>query len=411
MKKIIRFSKLFLVFCVVSALIIVSGIYRTATAGINLGLDFAPGLLNEVRIAPGAFSVSYNGTARVVVQSGASGISLIVTGAGAENTTHNYFYSAYPTVALLTDALAAVDGVRVNVSAPPETATDGLFVDASVSTVLAPDTPYLFHYVDAARPVSVADVRGSLASLEKADVKQVGLEEERAFQVRVPDTGEAGGNQAMQESVLSLLRTSFGRDSVAVIRTDFIGAQFSQSLAFKSLITVLATLVLIWIYSTIRFKWDFALGAVLAISHDALIMFTFISWTQLEFSTVILASILTIIGYSINDTIVVLDRVRENMRTVKVKKFTDHLDTAQTEVLSRTVITTITTLLAVLSLYLFTTGSMKDFALCLIVGMISGVYSTIFVTGGFLALCRKNWQPSDKEKIVLAAAQPSRIQT
>jgi preprotein translocase subunit SecF len=410
MKKVIHFSRLFLVICVLSALAIISGAFRIATRGINFGLDFAPGLLNEVRIAPAAFSLAYNGTARVVVQTGAEGISIIVTGAGAENTTENYFYAAYPTVESLTGALSAIDGISVNVTSPPQTQTAGLFVDASVSTVLTPNAPYLFHYVDAAFPVTVADVRDSLASIEKGDIKQVGSENERAFQIRVPDTGEAGGNQAMQEAVLSLLRASFGRDSVAVIRTDFIGASFSQSLALKSIITVLFTLVLIWVYSTIRFKWDFALGAVIAITHDALIMFAFISWTQIEFSTVILASILTIIGYSINDTIVVLDRVRENMKTVKVKKFTEHLDMAQTEVLTRTIITTITTMLAVLSFYVFTTGSMKDFALCLIAGMISGVYSTIFITGGFIALCRKNWQPSDKEKITLVQAKPSRIQ-
>jgi preprotein translocase subunit SecF len=237
-----------------------------------------------------------------------------------------------------------------------------------------------------------------LAAVGNAAVKQVGLDEENAFQIRIPDTGEEGGNQALQDRILTLLRNAYGTDSVAVIRTDFIGAQFSQSLAVKSIITLLLTLALIWVYSTVRFKWDFALGAVLAILHDALIMLAFIAWTQIEFSTVILASILTIIGYSINDTIVVLDRVRENMKTVKVKKFVDHLDMAQTEILSRTIITTVTTMLAVVALYIFTTGSMEDFALCLIVGMISGVYSTIFVTGGFIALSRRNWKPGEQEK-------------
>jgi preprotein translocase subunit SecF len=92
------------------------------------------------------------------------------------------------------------------------------------------------------------------------------------------------------------------------------------------------------------------------------------------------------------------------LKTVKVKKFTDHLDMAQTEILSRTIITTVTTMLAGVALYIFTTGSMEDFALCLIVGMISGVYSTIFISGGFIALCRKNWKAGEQEKNASSAS-------
>ena len=139
---------------------------------------------------------------------------------------------------------------------------------------------------------------------------------------------------------------------IAVIKTDFIGSQFSSSLVLQSIILVAATLLLIWLYSTIRFRWDFALGAVLAITHDALIMIAFIAWTDLEMNSTMIAAILTIIGYSINDTIVVLDRVRENMKTVKVTKFTELLNLSQTEILGRTVITTVTTLLAVFALYI-----------------------------------------------------------
>ena len=92
--------------------------------------------------------------------------------------------------------------------------------------------------------------------------------------------------------------------------------------------------------------------------------------------------------------------MRENIKTVKVTKFSDLLDISQTEILGRTVITTVTTLLAVFSLYFFTTGSMKEFALALIVGMISGVYSTIMIASAFIALVRRNWKPSDEEKKV-----------
>jgi preprotein translocase subunit SecF len=404
MKKIIRFSRLFLLFSVVSLLIILSGVYRIATQGINFGLDFAPGLLIEARIAAPAFSLTYSGSARAVVQTNSTGLSIIVSGAGAENATYNYAYADYAKSDLgaLTAAIGTLDGITVQRKAPASAPVSTFFIDSSVSTVLSPSVPFVFHVSDSSKVITADEVRDALIPAGNAQVKQLGAPGENAFQVRIPDTGAESNNQDLQDTVLSVLRAAYGADSVAVIKTDFIGAQFSHSLALKSIIMVLLTLVLIWVYSTIRFQWDFALGAVIAIAHDALIMLTFIAWTQIEFSTVILASILTIIGYSINDTIVVLDRVRENVKILKVQKFIDHLDTAQTEILSRTIITTVTTLLAVASLFVFTTGTMKDFALCLIIGMISGVYSTIFITGGFISFTRKNWKPADQSgKIAL----------
>jgi preprotein translocase subunit SecF len=278
------------------------------------------------------------------------------------------------------------------------TSSVAIFPDASVSTVLSAAVPYGFHYQGSTETPADA-VRNALAGLDNAAVQQVGDAAESRFQIRVSDR-EAAANTAneeseaststLAESVATDLRAAFGAENVAIISTDFVGAQFSKSLAFKSIWVVLATLVLIWVYSTVRFKWDFALGAVLAIVHDALVMLAFIAWGQIEFTTTILAAILTIIGYSINDTIVVLDRVRENSTKVSPSTpITEILNTAQTEILSRTIFTTVTTLLAVIALFIFTTGSMKDFALCLIVGMISGVYSTIYISGAFIAFVRR----------------------
>jgi preprotein translocase subunit SecF len=149
------------------------------------------------------------------------------------------------------------------------------------------------------------------------------------------------------------------------------------------------TLLLILVYASVRFKPQFAIGAVLAIAHDALIMVAFITWSRMEFNTTTIAAILTILGYSINDTIVVFDRIREVRRLYPDDGFTELLNRAITETLGRTIITTLTTMLAVLSLYIFTSGSMKDFALALLVGMVSGVYSTIFIACGFTSLWQK----------------------
>ncbi len=151
-----------------------------------------------------------------------------------------------------------------------------------------------------------------------------------------------------------------------------------------------ATLVLIFAYSAIRFKWDFALAAVIAIIHDSMIMISFISFIQMEFSTTTLAAILTIIGYSINATVVILDRVRSDIKVVEAKTFREILNSALTSTLSRSIITTLTTLFAVLSLFFFTTGTIHDFSLALTVGLISGCYSSIFIAGAFILCVRKN---------------------
>jgi preprotein translocase subunit SecF len=166
------------------------------------------------------------------------------------------------------------------------------------------------------------------------------------------------------------------------------------------------TLLLIMVYASIRFKPQFAVGAALAIAHDALIIVAFVAWTRMEFNTTTIAAILTILGYSINDTIVIFDRIRENRRIYPDEKLVDILDRSLTETLGRTVITTMTTMLAVLSLYIFTTGSMKDFALCLITGMVSGVYSTIFIASGLVNFWNVQAMKRSGKKNPLAASGP-----
>ncbi|MDE7392638.1 MAG: protein translocase subunit SecF, partial [Treponemataceae bacterium] len=202
---------------------------------------------------------------------------------------------------------------------------------------------------------------------------------------------EGDTQQSIQERTHAALTAAFGADKVAIVKSDFIGAQFSRTLIRDSVVLVLLTLVLIWLYSTIRFHWDFALAAVIAIIHDALIMVTFITWSQMEFSTTTLAAILTIIGYSINATVVILDRVRSNMKHIETDKFTDILNISLTETLSRSIITTVTTLFAVVSLFVFTTGTIHDFALALIVGLLSGAYSSIFIAGAFISCVRRTY--------------------
>ena len=398
-KKVIHFSKGFVPCVILSVLLILSGIFVLITKGLNLGIEFKAGLLEDIRIAPTALELTYSGPANVSVQVTGIGMTVIVSGVGAENASYEIPYVRYRTVAEVASALNDIAGVNAVVrSAPDQTAVD-LFASSESSSLLG-TSPFRLHYIGAAtRDYSAEDVRSALSSMNDVSVKMVGDSKSNSFQIRAGDDGsDPEASKKIQQAIASRLSSAFGEDMIAVIKTDFIGSQFSSSLVLQSIILVAATLLLIWLYSTIRFRWDFALGAVLAITHDALIMIAFIAWTGLEMNSTMIAAILTIIGYSINDTIVVLDRVRENMKTVKVTKFTELLNLSQTEILGRTVITTVTTLLAVFALYIFTSGSMKEFALALIVGMISGVYSTIMIASAFIALVRRNWKPSDEEK-------------
>lgn len=387
MKKIIQFSKFFPVAVVLSAVIIIAGIASVATRGINFGLDFKPGMIEEIKIATSVLEVTYNGTATVSLEVSDDGVQIVVSGIGEENRTVTIPYSEVNTVSDLAAKINAVNGVSANIKKDMPLPKDGLFVNSGSSKNLG-EKPLNLFVADENATVTADDVRETLKSFNDVDVKALGADSGRSFQIRMGVTGEEG--KTIQADANKALVEKFGADKVAFVKSDFIGAQFSHSLIRDSIILVLATLVLIFIYSAIRFHWDFALAAVIAIIHDSLIMVSFISFIQMEFSTTTLAAILTIIGYSINATVVILDRVRSDIKVVEAKTFKEILNSALSSTLSRSIITTVTTLFAVLALFFFTTGTIHDFSLALTVGLISGCYSSIFIAGAFILAVRKN---------------------
>lgn len=394
MKKTVHFSKYIVLAVVLSSILILSGLYPMLTKGFNFGIDFKPGLVQDVRIVAPAMNISYNGSASVTAEINPTDISLVISGVGAENETIVYSFDEYPTVEILAAAMSNQEGITA--TALNGSASTKMLFASTITSNLLTNVPYNLYYGGDTQFATVDTVRNALSNLKDVSVKELGTGNDIQFQIRMGDSGEENSGSAnMQQAVNYALQETFGKDNIAIIKTDFIGAQYSSSLIYQSVLLVLAALFLIWLYATIRFKWDFALASVIAITHDALIILSFIAWSQMEFNTVTLAAILTIIGYGINDTVVVLDRVRENMRKINTKNFMQIVDQSQTDCFGRTMITTITTLLAVLSLCIFTTGSIHDFALALIIGMISSAYSTIMITTAFLAVTRKNWKPSD----------------
>lgn len=246
--------------------------------------------------------------------------------------------------------------------------------------------PGMIEEVEISNATGIEEVRDALSGLGGVSVKKIGSADSSFYQIR-------SGISEDDSQITNALNAKYGAANVAVQKTDFIGSSMSASLARNSILLLLGTMVLIWLYATVRFHWDFALGAIIALVHDIFIMFTFIIWSQLEFSTTVLAAVLTIVGYSINATVVILDRVRYNLPLMEVKKFGEILDQSLTDTLTRSIITTATTFFAVLALYIFTTGSIKDFALAMMVGLLSGFYSSIFISSGFIDLTRRNWKP------------------
>jgi len=160
-------------------------------------------------------------------------------------------------------------------------------------------------------------------------------------------------------------------------RTELVGPKVSDELFLNGVYAVVSAILAILFYIWIRFEWQFGLGAVVALSHDVISTIGIFSLLGLEFNLSTVAAVLTIAGYSINDTVVVFDRVRENLRKYKTKPMADLLNQSANETLSRTVMTSITTLLALVALYFLGGEIIRDFAFAMIWGVIIGTYSSV----------------------------------
>lgn len=387
----IKFSKGFIPCAIISILVIIAGIVGFVTKGINFGIDFKPGLIEEVRVAPPVAEITYSGSANATVDISTVKLDVVISGIGDENNTYTYNFADYTNVQALADAMnGQIKGINVKVRNGGFDTTK-MFLNSNVSNKLSSDV--LFVYPSGTSDITTDDVRNAFASLPSASVKQLGEGADASYQVRI-GVSETDKQADILSSINQKLYDAFGKENVAVVKTDFIGSTSSKSNTIKGIIMFVCTMILIWAYAAIRFHWDFALGSIIALLHDTLIMFTFITWSQIEFSTTVLAAVLTIVGYSINATVVILDRIRYNIKYMpEAKNFKDILNAALNSTFTRSVLTTVTTLFAVVSLYVFTTGSIKDFALSMIVGLISGMYSSIFISSGFILLFRKNWKP------------------
>jgi preprotein translocase subunit SecF len=411
MKRIVRFSRFFLPAAIISTVLALSGIAGyVIKGGFNLGVDFQAGLLQEIRFAPTAFSLIWAGRGSASVSFDRNKLDIVVSGAGVESRTVSFPFAEYGTVGALVAAIRSSDsleGISVDLKASPDIQCQWLIFSAQTNPLLGAEPVGVHFLAPGTASVTIREVRESLVSLGRTvSVQQLGQDTDQHFMIRLEDS-EVEVEKISGEKILSVLEAYFGQGNVAVIRSDYVDSRFSKDLTDQAGTLLGLTLLLILIYSSVRFKPQFAIGAVLAIIHDGLIMVAFVVWSRMEFNTTTIAAILTILGYSINDTIVIFDRIRETRRIYPEDSFVTVLNRSLSETLGRTIITTVTTMLAVVFLFIFTTGSMRDFALALLVGMVSGVYSTIFIASGFVHFW--DLQAKKREQQKKTALNPAKL--
>ena len=248
-------------------------------------------------------------------------------------------------------------------------------------------------------PIDTADISAALESVGVPGVTVQYFGTNRDVLLRIPPTGETN-NAALSQKVFDTLSAAVG-GKAELRRVEFVGPQVGEELTEKGGLAVLYSLLGILIYVALRFEWRFAVGAVAATIHDAIIVLGVFSVFQLDFDLNVLASILTVVGYSLNDTIVIFDRVRENFRKMRKGTPLEIMNQSVNETMSRTIITAGTVFLVVVALYLFGGETLRGFSLALIVGVISGTFSTIYIASNvaiLLGVSRHDLMPTPKEE-------------
>ena len=260
-------------------------------------------------------------------------------------------------------------------------------------------------------PIRIEELRDAVEALNLGDVKvqsltEDGVESQTKFLIQVeqiesvedPPAAPEADDDVLSDAprsereepvdtmglVESKLNEVFGAVGFEIIKTDFVGRRVSEELLESGVKAIIYSIALLLIYITLRFEFKYAIGAVLALLHDVTITTGAFVFSQKALNLPIVAALLTIVGYSLNDTIVVFDRVRENMRRMRRLEFNDMVNASVNEVLPRTLITSGTTLITVSFLWWLGGGVIQDFAFALIVGVLVGTYSSVFIASAFV---------------------------
>jgi preprotein translocase subunit SecF len=237
--------------------------------------------------------------------------------------------------------------------------------------------------------VSISDIRRALTPIGLGDsvIQDFGQEGQNEYLIRLERTSIELGS--LGEKIRGALAAQFGQNQAEIRRIESVGPKVGKELRQRATWSVIAATVMMGLYIWFRFELRFGVGAVIALIHDVLVTIGALLLANYEFDLTIVAALLTIVGFSVNDTVIVCDRIRENMRKTKREGLEKVINTSINETLSRTIITTGTALLVLVALFVLGGAVIRPFAFALLVGFFSGVYSTIFIASPVILLWEK----------------------
>jgi len=244
--------------------------------------------------------------------------------------------------------------------------------------------------------INIAEIRQSFLNMNLGDVtvKKFGQKNDYLVKIEMKETDDENFIKSINDKLSSDLGSQ-----INFRRVESVGPKVSNELLRDGLLAISLSLAAMLFYIWIRFEWQFSLGAILALVHDVIVTLGIFSLLTYEINLSIVAAVLTIVGYSMNDTVVIFDRIRENLKKYSKISTSDICDTSINHTLSRTLITSITTLLALLSIYIFGGEILKGFSFAMIIGVIVGTYSSIFVATPILNYTRVSQKTVLKEDI------------
>jgi len=245
--------------------------------------------------------------------------------------------------------------------------------------------------------VNPEQIRSALAPVvgEDAAVQPIGDEVDHEFLINVASTEKETDLAGLSDLIAKEFEKTFGADGFEVRRTEMVGPKVGHELRRKGMLAVLFSLLGMLAYIWFRFEFRFGVGAVIALAHDVVITLGVLSITNTAIDLPIIAALLTVVGYSVNDTIIVCDRIRENRRRMTRQPLSEVVNVSINHTLSRTIITSGTTLLVVITLFVFGGGVIHDFAKTLLIGVLVGPYSSVFIASPVLIVW-ENWSARKK---------------
>ena len=241
------------------------------------------------------------------------------------------------------------------------------------------------------QPPSVAQIRSSVsaAGFPNAEIQQFGSN--REFTVRAPNIAAGSDVNAVATAIENGLRSSFGANAPRVVRTEIIGPRVGEELKANAIKALVLSLIVVLIFLAFRYDWRFGVAAVIATAHNLAATIAFMALMNLEVSLTVVAGLLTVIGYSLNDTIIIFDRVRENLRKARPEPLPQALNRAINETLPRSVLTHATVSLAVLALLLFAGEVIRPFSWIMFFGVVTATFSSIYIAGQVLLWVEHKW--------------------